>query len=164
MPRHHKPKILTTALLFLTAAACSIKKLYKKPFLILPITLSVLLMSSCSENESAAFCDATRDLVTYVDQINVNSLASTLGPEFWQSFSQNVGELTANAPDQLEEDIKNLNEDLNNFIEKLEARDYNLLSTILDPETLTSFTKLVEDILATVSQQIYEFAEQNCTN
>ena len=131
--------------------------------IVLPISLGMLILTSCSETDSAAFCNASRELATYVEQIDVNNLASTLGPEFWQSFSQNVGDLTVNAPDQLKEDIKNLNEDLNDFIKKLEAKDYNLLSTILDPETLISFTKLVEDILVTVSKQIYAFAEENCT-
>ena len=139
-------------------------KLRAKFSIILSVTLGMLFLTSCSESDSAAFCEASRDLSTYVEQINVNDLATSLSPEFWQAFNQNVEDLTANAPDQLKDDIENLNTDLNSFIEKLKANDYNLLSTILDPETLLSFTKLIEDILATVSQQISEFAEQNCTN
>jgi len=129
----------------------------------LAVFCATTLLTACSESDEAAFCNASKEFNLLVADINVSDVASSLGPDFWNSLATSVEELKNSSPESLRSEIENLNSELNSFIEQLEAKDYNLLSTILDPETLISFTKLVEDILATVSKQIYAFAEENCT-
>jgi hypothetical protein len=120
------------------------------------------LLTACSENDEAAFCNASKEFNSLVADINVSDIASSLGPDFWNSLSTSVGELKSSSPDSLRSEIENLNSDLNSFIEQLESNDYNLLLMILNPETLASFTQLIEGVLSQISNELSNFQSANC--
>jgi hypothetical protein len=120
------------------------------------------MLTACSESDEAAFCNASKEFNLLVADINVSDIASSLGPDFWNSLSTSVGELKNSSPESLRSEIENLNSDLNSFIEQLESNDYNLLLMILDPETLASFTQLVEGVISKISTELSSFQSANC--
>jgi predicted lipid-binding transport protein (Tim44 family) len=120
------------------------------------------LITSCSSNDEAAFCDAARTFGSITSELDVNAAASILGPNFWESLSENVDDLKVNAPDAFKSDIENLESDLNQFEKNLKANDYNLLRALLDPEVLESFTRLVDTIRETIENELTIFISDNC--
>ena len=126
------------------------------------LLVSAFLITSCSSNNEAAFCNAARTFGSTASELDVDAAASILGPNFWESLSDNVDDLKMNAPDAFKSDIENLESDLNQFKENLKANDYNLLSALLDPEMLESFTRLVETIRETIDNELTIFISENC--
>ena len=126
------------------------------------LLVCTFLITSCSSKDKAAFCDAARTFGSITSELDVNAAASILGPSFWESLSDNVNDLKANAPDAFKSDIENLESDLNQFEANLKANDYNLLGALLDPEILESFTRLVETIRKTMENELTIFIAENC--
>ena len=120
------------------------------------------LLTACSENDEAAFCNTSKEFNSLVADINVSAVASSLGEDFWNSLATSVGELKNSSPESLRSEIDNLDNELNSFIEQLESNDYNLLLMILDPDTLASFTQLVEGVLSQNSTELSKFQSANC--
>ena len=81
---------------------------------------------------------------------------------FWNSLATSVEDLKNSSPESLRSEIENLDNELNSFIEQLESNDYNLLLMILDPDTLASFTQLVEGVLSQISTELSKFQSANC--
>jgi hypothetical protein len=126
------------------------------------LLVCTFLITSCSSNDEAAFCDAARTFGSITSELDVNAAASILGPNFWESLSENVDDLKVNAPDAFKSDIENLESDLNKFEENLKANNYNLLGALLDPEVLQRFTRLVDTIRKTIENELTVFLDENC--
>ena len=120
------------------------------------------LLTACSEKDDAAFCNASKEFNSLVADINVSDVASSLGADFWNSLATSVEDLKNSSPESLRSEIENLDNELNSFIEQLESNDYNLLLMILDPDTLASFTQLVEGVLSQISTELSKFQSANC--
>ena len=129
---------------------------------LLAVLCAMTLLTACSENDEAAFCNTSKEFNLLVADINVSDIASSLGPDFWNSLATSVEDLKNSSPESLRPEIENLNSELNSFIEQLESNDYNLLLMILDPETLASFTQLVEGVLYQISTELSNFQSANC--
>jgi hypothetical protein len=129
---------------------------------LLAVLCTTTLLTACSENDEAAFCNASKEFNLLVADINVSDVASSLGPDFWNSLATSVEDLKNSSPESLRSEIENLNNELTSFIEQLESNDYNLLLMILDPDTLASFTQLVEGVLSQISTELSNFQSANC--
>ena len=129
---------------------------------LLAVLCATAFLTSCSENDEATFCNASKEFNLLVADINVSDIASSLGPDFWNSLATSVEDLKNSSPESLRSEIENLDNELNSFIEQLESNDYNLLLMILDPDTLASFTQLVEGVLSQISTELSKFQSANC--
>jgi hypothetical protein len=128
----------------------------------LAVLCATTLLTACSEDDEATFCKAGKEFNLLVADINVSDIASSLGPDFWNSLATSVEDLKNSSPESLQSEIENLNSELTSFIEQLESNDYNLLLMILDPDTLASFTQLVEGVLSQISTELSKFQSANC--
>ena len=97
-----------------------------------------------------------------IEKIDISDIASSTGPEFWDSLSERVDELQTNLPELFHTQLQNLDVELEGFITKLEETNYNLLLAVLDPATLQSLITFVESILFAVNTEIAAFTDENC--
>ena len=129
---------------------------------LLAVLCATTLLTSCSKSDETAFCNASKEFNSLVADINVSDIASSLGPDFWNSLATSVDDLKNSSPKLLSSEIDNLDSDLDGFIEQLELNDYNLLLMILDPDTLATFTHLIEGVLSKISTELSKFQSANC--
>ena len=122
----------------------------------------VAISTSCAQGDSSSFCKAATEFNAEVEKIDISDIASSTGPEFWDSLTESVDELQKNAPELFQDQLENLDVELEAFIAKLEENDYNLLLAALDPATVESLIAFVESVLYAVNTEIAAFTDENC--
>lgn len=129
-------------------------------------SLSALILvatsTSCAQGDSSSFCNAAFGFNAEVEKIDISDIASSTGPEFWDSLTESVDELQKNSPELFQAQLQNLDMELEAFIAKLEENDYNLLLAALDPATVESLIAFVESVLYAVNTEIAAFTDENC--
>ena len=128
--------------------------------------LSMLLLlstlTSCAQEDKSSFCNAAIEFNANVEKIDISDIASASGPEFWDSLSKSVDKLQEDSPELFQSQLKNLEAELESFKAKLEENDFNLLLTVLDPETVQSLITFVESVLYAVNTELVAFTDENC--
>ena len=69
----------------------------------LGVVLTFLVISSlagCGENQDS-ICQSARNFQLAVNEIQIDDLASALGPEFWQELDALLGELATSDSDEV---------------------------------------------------------------
>ena len=128
----------------------------------LPALFLFSTLTSCTQGSESSFCNTAIEFNAEVEKIDISDIASSTGPEFWDSLSERVDELQKNSPDLFQTQLQNLDVELQGFIAKLEESDYNLLLAVLDPATAQSLITFVESILYAVNTEIAAFTDENC--
>jgi hypothetical protein len=126
------------------------------------ILVCTFLTTSCSSNSDTSFCNAAKNFSSTTSGLDINNAASIFGPDFWDSLSKSIDDLKVKAPDEFKSDIGNLENELDQFTEKLKTYDYNLLAAIIDPELFASFTGLVDTIQKMVETELSMYSAENC--
>ena len=119
-------------------------------------------LTSCTQGGESSFCNTAMEFNAEIEKIDISDIASSTGPEFWDSLSERVDELQTNLPELFHTQLQNLDVELEGFITKLEETNYNLLLAVLDPATLQSLITFVESILFAVNTEIAAFTDENC--
>ena len=120
------------------------------------------ILTSCTQGDESSFCKAATEFNAEVEKIDISDIASSTGPEFWDSLTESVDELQKNSPELFQAQLQNLDMELEAFIAKLEENDYNLLLAALDPATVESLIAFVESVLYAVNTEIAAFTDENC--
>lgn len=123
--------------------------------------LAILSIAGCSENQDS-ICQSARDFRLVVNEIQVDELASALGPDFWQEVDALLGELATSDSDEISTLAAGLRAELGRFITRLEAVDYNIVAAALDPETAELFVTIASDLLNFASDELQLAVNEQC--
>lgn len=97
-----------------------------------------------------------------VNEIQVDELASALGPEFWQEVDALLGELATSDSDEINTLAAGLRTELGRFITRLEAVNNNLVAAALDPEAADLFVTIASDLLDFASNELQLVVNEQC--
>ena len=128
----------------------------------LPALFLFSTLTSCTQGGESSFCNTAIEFNAEVEKIDISDIASSTGPEFWDSLTESVDELQKNSPELFQAQLQNLDLELEAFIAKLEENDFNLLLAALDPATVESLIAFVESVLYAVNTEIAAFTDENC--
>lgn len=126
--------------------------------------LTFLVISSlagCGENQYS-ICQSARNFQLAVNEIQIDDLASALGPEFWQELDALLGELATSDSDEVSTLAAGLRGELGRFIKRLEAVDYNVIAAALDPEAAKLFVTIASDLLGFASDELQLAVNEQC--
>jgi hypothetical protein len=73
-----------------------------------------------------------------------------------------MDDLIASESGEMKAELKSLRSELSQFIDQLEAVDYNLLAAALDPETATSYLAVAAALVLFVADTLQSEIETNC--
>ena len=130
----------------------------------LGVVLTFLVISSlagCGENQDS-ICQSARNFQLAVNEIQIDDLASALGPEFWQELDALLGELATSDSDEVSTLAAGLRVELGRFIKRLEAADYNVIAAALDPEAAKLFVTIASDLLGFASDELQLAVNEQC--
>lgn len=122
---------------------------------------AIFSLAGCSENQDS-ICQSARDFRLVVNEIQVDELASALGPDFWQEVDALLGELATSDSDEISALAAGLRAELGRFITRLEAVDYNIVAAALDPETAELFVTIASDLLNFASDELQLAVNEQC--
>ncbi len=122
---------------------------------------AIFSLAGCSENQDS-ICQSARDFRLVVNEIQVDELASALGPDFWQEVDALLGELATSDSDEISTLAAGLRAELGRFITRLEAVDYNIVAAALDPETAELFVTIASDLLNFASDELQLAVNEQC--
>lgn len=125
------------------------------------ISFGILSLAGCSENQDS-ICQSARDFQLVVNEIQVDELAGTLGPEFWQGVDALLGELATSDSDEISTLASGLRAELGRFITKLEAVEYNVVAAALDPEAAELFVTIASDLVSFASKELQIVVNEQC--
>ena len=129
--------------------------------LITGLSLAASLLVGCGP-ETASFCEAARDVEAAVRELDVDEVATALDEEFWSSLLKSMDDLIASESGEMKAELESLRSELSQFIDQLEAVDYNLLAAALDPETATSYLAVAAALVLFVADTLQSEIETNC--
>lgn len=118
-------------------------------------------LAGCGENQDS-ICQSARNFQLAVNEIQVDDLASALGPEFWQELDALLGELTTSDSDEISTLAAGLRGELGRFITRLEAVNYNVIAVALDPEAAKLFVTIASDLLGFASDELQLAVNEQC--
>lgn len=130
----------------------------------LGVVLTFLVISSlagCGENQDS-ICQSARNFQLAVNEIQIDDLASALGPEFWQELDALLGELATSDSDEVSTLAAGLRVELGRFIKRLEAADYNVIAAALDPEAAKQFFMVTAALVAFGAEELQSQVDLNC--
>lgn len=143
------------------AVAVALRLVVRRALIVGIISVSSLLTLGCSGDE-ASFCDTAREFQTSVRQLDASELATALGPEFWDGIDQMLADLAASEPELVGPVANDLRNELALLVERLEAYDYNVITTALDPEAAERFFMVTAAAVAFAADELQSQVDANC--
>lgn len=143
------------------AVAVALRLVVRRALIVGIISVSSLLTLGCS-GDGASFCDTAREFQTSVRQLDASELATALGPEFWDGIDQMLADLAASEPELVGPVANDLRNELALLVERLEAYDYNVITTALDPEAAEQFFMVTAAAVAFAADELQSQVDANC--